>query len=140
MNKRRLAAIARWLEAGAPHKQGVTGFGMSYGVRHDGCNTTCCIAGAADSFFGERIGIATVKADHACTGLPEEMYGILHAHARDLLDLTEEQAECLFTPCNSYAYHDASAGTTLYIGPARAARIIRHLIKTGDVRWDLFGN
>lgn len=140
MNKRRLAAIARWLEAGAPHRQGITGFDMTTGVRYDGCNTTCCIAGAADSFFGERIGIARVKADHALTGRPEEVYGLLHGDARELLGLTHDQAEYLFTPCNPYAHHAAPAGTSRYISPARAARTIRHLIETGDVRWDLFAN
>lgn len=140
MNKRRLAAIANWLEAGAPHKQGVTGFDMAVGVAHDGCNTTCCIAGAADSFFGVRTGITLTKAEYAITGEPEGVYGILHEHARELLGLTEEQADYLFTPCNQYAYHGATAGTSRYISPARAARTIRHLIETGDVRWDLFAN
>jgi hypothetical protein len=52
VNKRRLAAIAKWLEAGAPHKKGVVGFDMTDVLVAKSCGTACCIAGAAQSFFG----------------------------------------------------------------------------------------
>jgi hypothetical protein len=62
MNVERLAAIAEWLEAGAPERGGVGGFDMRY---IDGsCGTPCCIAGAALQWWGNgRIGISAQLLD-----------------------------------------------------------------------------
>jgi hypothetical protein len=110
MNKRRLAAIARWLEAGAPHKKGVIGFDMkNVGT----CGTTCCIAGAAIQFFGTK---EEKFAEEQCSD-----------PAWRILDLHWTTANRLFEPPD---FDERKYST------AHAARVIRKLIETGVVDWD----
>lgn len=55
--------------------------------------------------------------------------------AQEILRLTSEQAESLFTPVGYAAeeWDDPYRPLTA----ALAARVIRHLIATGDVNWEL---
>jgi len=48
INVEALTEIAEWLEAGAPHRNGVHSFDMNEGIswKNTQCNTVCCIAGA----------------------------------------------------------------------------------------------
>lgn len=115
MNIERLNIIAEWLEAGAPHKDGVDGFDMRDFINeYAECGTTCCIAGAAIQFFGGGDG-----------GMPEDK-------ATALLDLDCTTASNLFyggimTVDGQVDLED--------ITPAWAARCIRKLIATGEVDW-----
>ena len=108
MNKRRLGVIARWLEAGAPHKNGVHGFSMRELFQAGDCGTTCCISGAAHEFWPDDEG-------------PTPYFG------QAQLGLTFEQAVRLFEP--------EGFSTGKYDSPAWGARVIRKLIATGEVDW-----
>ncbi len=113
MNIERLIEIAEWLEAGAPHKGNVHGFSMESFERYDPkCGTVCCIAGAANQFFGARL------ANDPCTGRED-------LSAADLLGLDGEDRYVLFFPPEGWSQ----------ITPAHAARVIRKLIATGEVDW-----
>lgn len=122
MNKERLEIIATWLEAGAPHKHGVDGFSMREYRRSDGCDTVCCIAGAAQQFFAPE-----------AVGLPES----IHAAAQLLLDLHDTHADRLFMPLNDFADFSAGPNKPGYVTPMRAAKVIRHLMATGEVDWSV---
>lgn len=111
MNKRRLIAIAKWLEAGAKPRDGIAGFSMAEYFAENECGTTCCIAGAALAFFGD-----------SCQP------GMRSYRAAVLLGLDIHQADDLF-----FAAH---AKVGLYaIDAPWAARCIRKLIETGKVDW-----
>jgi hypothetical protein len=113
VNKRRLAAIAKWLEAGAPHKKGVVGFDMTDVLVAKSCGTACCIAGAAQSFFGSTPEIRNAwHAEYAC----------------EILDLDTYTADELFCPDDFDKPGKYKA--------AHAARVIRKLIATGLVDWE----
>lgn len=142
MDTVRLSVIAEWLEAGAPEKGAVKGFNMADGAARDpiypACGTVCCIAGAAAYFFDPEI---EAKFETILDFEEEEArsyggrravadfygrHGIMDAGMR-ALDLDENTATALFLP--------ESAGSLLTIEPATAARVVRHLIATGDVNW-----
>ena len=114
MNIERLESIAEWLESGAPHRGAVDGFSMARWQMETTCGTVCCIAGAANQFFGDPDANKLLDAG--------EM-------AREVLGLSGSVAIELFTQCESIA--DWSQ-----ISEAWAARTIRHLISTGDVDWE----
>lgn len=145
LNIAALDRVAVWLEAGAPHTATpggipVTGFDMSRGVAIDGkgCGTVCCIAGAVCQFEG--VTNAEV-ADMLATGegnwreLGWWGTGGVAMQAQEILGLTSEQADSLFTPIgyNSDEWEDDYRP----LPAALAARVIRHLIATGDVNWEL---
>lgn len=144
LNLVRLEEIAAWLEAGAPHRADpnqpdnedaiVSAFNMAdFGCTHDhdqGCGTACCIAGTANAFHFIR------------TAQPWDGDSLNNpALAIGLLGLTEDQAEALFYP---FAW-DGETGSREAIGdtnwsrisPEHAARVIRHLMATGEVNWNL---
>ena len=120
MHVERLTELAEWLEAGAPHKGNVDGFNMNVFEANDvpGCGTVCCIAGAANQFFGND-GSRENDSFHADD----------YAAAR--LDLDKQIAEDLFF-VNAYGESIDRCDIT----PAWAARTIRHLIATGEVDWE----
>ena len=114
MNIERLNIIAEWLEAGAPHKDGVDGFDMRDWKRYTDCGTMCCIAGTAYQFFG---------------GEGKSFF----IQAANLLELDYKTAERLF-----YALKGSPGEGVIdlaTITPAWAARCIRKLIATGEVDW-----
>jgi len=114
MNIERLTVICEWLEAGAPHKDGVDGFDMRALVRYTPCGAVCCIAGAASQFFG---------------GKGESFF----IQAANLLELDCKTAERLFYAFNGSPEEGRIDPAT--ITPAWAARCIRKLIATGEVDW-----
>ena len=132
MNVELLTKVAEWLEAGAPHTVtplgDIAGFHMDLVQREidedyrpefmteflntpDACGTVCCIAGYAAALDGARIGMGDF-VDYA-------------SHA---FDLSYEQAESLCNPFMEWVHIE-------YVTPEQAARVIRHLIKTGEVVW-----
>jgi hypothetical protein len=120
MNKRRLAAIARWLEAGAPEKKGVKGFNMK---EFGGCGTACCIAGTARQWWApndERSGWHTDIVSAEVLGMEEDKLGGEYSILRN-----DSNADKLFFP-------DVPM---ISVTPAWAARCIRKLIATGEVDW-----
>lgn len=142
MNKERLEIIAEWLEAGAPHKNGVTGFNMAFGASktEPACGTACCIAGAAVYFF------APEEAKRFELDLEEQLkdkffhpeydvasadffgYNNIEEIACKLLDLDYDTGDELFVPSGIVALSN--------IQPSEAAAVIRELIKTGEVNWE----
>lgn len=127
MNLERLEIIAQWLEAGAPHKDGVEGFNMNYWNKERSCGSVCCIGGAVDQWFVE-----PSKRDNivAC-GRASEIENIVRreeSSAAEALGLDSHEAICLFFPTD--LIDDLE-----YISPAWAARCIRHLMETGEVDW-----
>jgi hypothetical protein len=131
MNKRRLAAIARWLEAGAPEKKGVTAFDMSMGIVFTDCGTTCCIAGAALSFFGD---LEEVRIEYHFGGHRELNWGDISTQACDILGLPEVDFRSPDSVSHELFYTNGSFMRP-QVTPAWAARVIRKLIKTGVVDW-----
>lgn len=138
MNIERLDIIARWLEAGG-EANGIPlrfdmreiflgGYDAETNTSKASCGTACCIAGAALTKWG--------PGYYLCGDLGGGWGG-----ATDLLDLTEHQADLLFAP-SDYAV-PCEASTNAWpcdhkdIDAAWAARTIRHLIATGEVRWDI---
>jgi hypothetical protein len=118
MNKRRLAAIARWLEAGAPEKKGVVGFDMGELLHFEDCGAVCCIAGAAMQFFGDK------QNHYHC-----DYFGGLR-----LLGLNDVLGNQLCSP-KWHAQGPDPFTSYKEVSPAWAARVIRKLIKTGVVDW-----
>lgn len=142
LNIAALDRVAKWLEAGAPHTATpggipVTGFDMSRGVAVDdaGCGTVCCIAGAVCQFEGvTNAEVADMLATWEANWHELSWWNIA-AQAQEILGLTSEQAASLFTPEG----YDVRAWEDEYrpLTAALAARVIRHLIATGDVNWEL---
>lgn len=136
MNIDRLTEIAEWLEAGAPEKCNISGFNMNTFGEKSSCGTVCCIAGSANAFHFESIGEKWNVYDLDDPGL-----------ASTLLGLTEDQSYRLFYP-ESWAGNVGCRNPELKldwkgeqpwhnISPQHAARVIRNLIATGDVDWNL---
>lgn len=116
MDIERLNIIAEWLEAGAPHKDGVDGFDMLSFIEETPCGTTCCIGGAAIQFFGD-----------SDTSFPDD-------HAQALLGLDSDVADMLFY--GGMTWDGRGEAVPLEdITPAWAARCIRKLMETGEVDW-----
>lgn len=145
MNVPRLLEIATWLADGAKHSKVV--FNMQTGVSFEpaafdkknlsDCQTSCCIAGAAvqffdstwlSAFFAKQLAEGEIDADD-----PElPFYGTtgVFGQAQELLDLTNGQAEALFTPGGRFAMSFEE-----YNDPAWAARTVCYLIATGKADW-----
>ena len=145
LNIAALDRVAKWLEAGAPHTATpggipVTGFDMSRGVAidADACGTVCCIAGAVCQFEGvTNAEVADMLAADEGNWRELSWWGLggVAVQAQEILGLTSEQAESLFTP-DGYADAETDAEYRP-LTAALAARVIRHLIATGDVNWEL---
>lgn len=133
MNTERLEHIAKLLDnAGEPIVQHIkvcieegpgkiwpvngpgTFFQMANYYKDTDCGTVCCIAGLAIHQFDD---------------IPTGWY---YEQGRRLLDLTDEQAVALFTPPGVSCADNWDEYT-----PQRAARVIRHLIATGTVDWNI---
>ena len=93
------------------------------------CGTVCCIAGAATQFFndenGEIAGEAFEKSAESWTGTGEADWLVVASEARYLLGLERLQAKELFEPNVRWTS----------ITPEIAAKVIRHLMETGEVNW-----
>jgi hypothetical protein len=128
MNVEPLEAIARWLEAGTPHKDGVVGFNMSMGIVRGACGTTCCIAGAACEFF------STVRPSSSFFYASWSLY--VAPEAKKILGLSDFEAHALFFGPNPAEFEGVSDRREAQsVTPAWAARCIRRLIATGKVDW-----
>ena len=112
MNVERLNIIAEWLEAGAPHKDGIDGFNMEDWHKEDECGTTCCIAGAAIQFF------ETDSDPNTPLQTAARLIGLDSRDASELFYATDVD-----DPLEN-------------ISAAWAARCIRKLIATGEVDWE----
>lgn len=122
MNITRLTTIAEWLEAGAPHRDGVGGFDMRTFLNPlNDCGTTCCIAGAAIQFFGDQSAREVLSRGR-----------FVAPTATAILGLSEGSAKSLF-------FGFAINGDIIdlrEVTVAWAARCIRKLIATGVVDWE----
>ena len=122
MNVDRLEQIAQWLENGAPHKQTGFTFHMNYWTQAteelyedkipSDCGSVACIGGATEQFFNSK------------------EVGAVFVPAKDLLDLSDEDAHNLFYPSEKWSNISYD-----HVTPAEAASVIRNLIKTGVVDW-----
>ena len=131
-----LEAVARWLEAGAPHLELDTGltvdrFQMDEVVLvSDSCGTSCCIAGAVCQFQG--LGMATRNIDGGLDWFGDEgAFNLATTH----LGISEEDAHRMFEPWNHFYGDDESFNSA-----ARGAAVIRHFLLTGQVEWDRFND
>lgn len=125
IHKARLEALANWLEKGgeSPHIQ----FGMYTYLtlldedgnetfdENQACGSVCCMAGALAQTFGN---IKTTIHGH----------GIFDV-ARELVGLNLNDAVDLFVP--ALDLHS--------ITPRQAARVVRHLLATGEIDWSIRG-
>lgn len=156
--------VLAWLDAGAPHEQArgmkfdmaefVT-VGSNTTADENWCGTACCIAGAALVFNKEQVlrplvEIATSKIQKVgCSNW--DLNGVsdsvsLWREAKQVLGVSQQQATLLFAPFDQFEdelleiypdlKHDDWPDDARHITPAWAARTIRHLIETGEVRWD----
>jgi hypothetical protein len=129
MNIERLEIIAKWLEAGAPHVDGTYGFNMDVFLLHNRqdysgeyCGTAMCIGGAAIQFFSKLASNCRNK----------------DARARDLLGLADVEAKKLFYPYTlDRHFKNSRDWEWSQIKPQDAAKVIRHLIDTGEVDWEI---
>ena len=140
MNEERLIEIAEWLEGGAKHAHAT--FNMKKGLVvtekawQEGdiaaCGTSCCIAGAAVSFFSDdaaksRLGNARTSFCGPNYDRIELGWITVSEEAARLLGLPYGLASILFTPPNFEGMN---------ITPAWAARVVRKLVATGEVDWE----
>lgn len=135
--RKRLEHVALWLEAGAPHVkvegQAIDGFNMSYGVYVSAkCGTVCCIAGAVCQ-FNHPFSMDDYEDgyDNRVDGIeapfwPNSGDGVFF-RAIELLEISEDDAETLFTPEIPYSLITADD----------AAKTIRKFLETGVVDWDV---
>lgn len=123
MRKERLIAIADWLERTGGKDENVT-FDMGVYLALDSKRgTVACIAGLACQMFFP-FNLEDLEPDDfdgmaVCTDR-------VHTRAEGVLGLTEEQANKLF--CWDIRWVDP-------ISAQSAARTIRRLVETGEVRW-----
>lgn len=133
MNKKRLTALADWLEAGAPHQH--IRFTMTTFLRlfdkdgndvslfadtKDVCSTACCMAGAlVQTYAPEQL------AQDGHVKIPP-----IKTIAQRIAGLNEKQADALFIPV-TIPYVDVT--------PQKAAQVVRHLLATGNVDWRVAG-
>lgn len=131
-----LERVAEWLENGAQHVVvDATGreigfFDMEYGAQETQCGTACCIAGAVYQFEG-----LTGKFP----GSPD-FFAEIGPQAKALIkgglpsnEDEDDALDALFVPWDFFD-HDA---IDEFSSPQRAAKVIRHLLATGIVDWDI---
>ncbi|MCV0350234.1 MAG: hypothetical protein K5863_09165 [Nitratireductor sp.] len=93
------------------------------------CNSTACIAGWAclaldyDGTFRK-----TIRT--------KEPNGLYEGVAAEILDLDEDTALSLFEPMNT-DFDDRTDVRWDTITPQQAAKVLRHLAKTGEVDWSI---
>ena len=138
MNTERLTVLAKLLESAnsngvicIPLPNGTEAlpskFDMEYWAEHnlikyrDVCGTASCIGGTANLLWSQ---------DRSSFGI--ESIG----NARELLGLERRVADDLFYPWKLWAYLDAEPEAR---SPKAAAKVIRHLIATGEVDWAVAG-
>ena len=156
--------VAAWLADGAPHvelKNGsiLEGFDFEAWVREtvdDGntgaCGTVACIAGAAVQFenplsrVGDALGPLGREGAVVC----------VEKEAREILGLSEEEAEYLFYPFDMSVYeleamgadvpqlgdvadadYDGPLESLRHAKPQQVARVLRHFNETGQIDWEL---
>jgi hypothetical protein len=134
MNKERILLLADMIETNAsPAAQPDLGFNMATYFSDEGvfhrhgavksggteCGTVGCIAGWAALAFPHAYDL-----DWGQRGF----YG----RGQQALDLTDLQADLLFTPDVVMLYSE--------ITPDHAVCVLRHFAETGEVDWDLFVN
>lgn len=147
MNKTAIIALANLL-TNIPSKYN-TGFNMTgysnsvcdVNYTHVGhqCGSTACIAGWATSYI-EPDGSVRMKPRSPdemralVDGVPDpELLGFYGVGATKILGLDPEQAAELFEPMNNgLDDRDWDAVT-----PRQAAKVLRHLAKTGEVSWEV---
>lgn len=134
-NKQALINVAEWLEDGAPHTEvaghKIATFDMEYAVDAAGqCGTACCIAGAIVQFENLIEPVYTGVRDFFDTH-GEAGVGTM---ASEHLGISSGDAEQLFEPWIGFEYNSYSE----FSDPARAAKVVRHYLKTDNVDWDLF--
>ena len=93
------------------------------------CNTTACIAGWACLVLRDD-GMIRAKNDV----LSPDQIDSFPGTARRLLGITVDQANELFEPMN-YTDLDRFKVDWNTITPRQAAKVLRHLAKTGEVDW-----
>lgn len=140
--KRTLAAVADWLEEGAPHISTVDGrvidhFNMEFGVTTFGneCGTTCCIAGAIVQFEG--LGILDRYGD--ITYFKEEGGGV-GSLASYYCTGVDDHLKPLFLPWVYFNHHSKvyeHDDPKPFSNAERAAKTIRHLLATGVIDWSV---
>lgn len=139
----RLQRVINWLMAGAPHTPltpTVTLTGFHYGTwflpetdENTGhCGTTGCIAGAAILFHDPH--------DPSMEGFPR-------VKARNLLGLTDYEAQMLFYPFdleNDDVPEDVQnwdveepLDWTKHLAPEKIAVVLQHFQDTGNIDWNL---
>lgn len=124
MNIENLTEIAEWLEASAPPQNGSAGFCMNYFADETLCGTIHCICGAAVQFeaFRQRVSAEDIEVLHGGDIVEAGAY---------LLGLSLKDAYSLFYPTNHpFVVYGR-------IPPEYAARVIRNLMATGKVEWNL---
>lgn len=127
MNLENLEKLHTWLSQGAPERT----FDMSVWLdqvdyKQNWCETTCCIAGWCYQQTN------TIN-DHRNTGLDYER---IEHNASHWLGLNLMQTHMLFR-----AVRPTGRQMNLeLITPAQAAIVVRHLMETGEVNWDLIAN
>lgn len=131
-----LEAVARWLEAGAPHLELDTGltvdrFQMDEVVKvSDSCGTSCCIAGAVCQFQGLGMDTRTYNGGMDWFG-DDGAFELASTH----LSISEENAHRLFEPwCHFYGDIES------FNSAARGAAVIRSFLLTGEVEWNRFND
>lgn len=137
-NPKPLVRVAEWLEKGAPHKttNGATVFGFSmkegvlaYDKGAQGCGTICCIAGAVVQFTQPVITDNQILEQQIPpNGRHNPGYGSVFANARGLCGMDFIDASKLFEPDNVEEWGSIEA--------KKAAKVIRHYLKTGEVNWE----
>lgn len=118
----RLVIIAEWLERGgdAIKDKGIGGFDMDMWQLERSCGTICCIGGSVAMFFPD-------VYRHFMATDPEALEHV--SPAGKALGLTEEQEQDLFFEYESPDDNPVTAED--------AAKVIRHLIATGEVDWEI---
>lgn len=142
MNVKLLERIATWLENGAVEVDRFGNpieFNMAVGVKsgHEDCGTACCIAGAAVQFVNPVMiqgYFENNEADFDWEGMTEMPWSSVQEAAWLYTGLDRQLASQLFEPQyhsnRSYLLED-------YSDPVLAAKVIRNLIATGIVDWDI---
>lgn len=125
MNKERLEALASHIEKLAPHHcdadAGEGCFTMS--TYFYSCGSPACIAGHCVALFEPELFTKTVIEN------PVDNSIVLH-QAKNLLGLSFGTAQRLFRMVGTQR-------TYLEITPTGAAKVLRHLARTGNVNWGL---
>lgn len=160
LNLERLDALAKWLEAGAPHDKLV--FDMNVGIVYrvpldvdevapNACKTSCCIAGAAVQFFGEQQDDGKPPLWNTASWDIDETSGC-ELFQVPWYDVKQEASSLLFgpEPDDEEEYAKYKRLTRALFNPDTvydfvrlpdfsdskwAARTVRRLMETGEVDW-----